>query len=87
MQPLVSIPINQQLAIKRTELANDRTFLASVRTTLSFLAGSLALWKVFSDDASNYVAVFVAFISVFVFAIGTWKYQQTKAFIERTKQA
>ena len=84
---LVQLPLNQQLAIKRTELANDRTLYAVIRTSLSFLAGALALWKVFADDASNYAAVLVACVAIFTLVVGLWRFQHTRIFIQRTKSA
>ena len=85
--PLLQLPLNQQLAIKRTELANDRTLYAVIRTSLSFLAGALALWKVFADDASNYAAVLVACVAILTLVVGLWRFQRTRIFIQRTKSA
>ena len=77
-----SQPTGQELAIVRTELANDRTFLAIVRTSISFLALALALYKLFDDVASNYFAVAVTITATIVLILGIYSYQKTRNYIK-----
>ena len=41
---------NEQLAVQRTKLANERTFLSYIRTALVFFAGGATLLKISSND-------------------------------------
>ena len=45
------LPLSDQLAISRTDLANERTLLAYVRTALALAAGGVGLVQIFTSPA------------------------------------
>ena len=60
---------SQELALQRTSMANTRTLLAYVRTALGFGGFSLALAKLFNDEAIPY-AVLCAIIAIGILLFG-----------------
>ena len=45
------LPLSDRLAISRTDLANERTLLAYVRTALALAAGGIGLVQIFTSPA------------------------------------
>lgn len=43
------LPLSDRLAISRTDLANERTLLAYVRTALALAAGGIGLVQIFTS--------------------------------------
>jgi putative membrane protein len=62
------------LAVLRTRLANERTFLSYVRTSLYFLVGGVALLKV-EDLANIYMLGWVSLsVSFCLLVVGIWRF-------------
>jgi putative membrane protein len=69
------------LAVLRTRLANERTFLSYVRTSLYFLVGGVALLKV-EDLANIYVLGWVSLaISFLLLMTGIWRFVSLRAIL------
>jgi len=70
---------NDYLAIKRSELANDRTLLAFMRTGLMFFVSGITIIKVFN---SNTVLLFIGYslipVSVTIIITGIFYYMKIK---------
>jgi len=60
----------QELALQRTSMANTRTLLAYVRTALGFGGFSLALAKLFNDEAFYAVLCPIIAIGILLFGFG-----------------
>ena len=68
--------IRDKLALERTRLANEPTFLSYVRTSLSLIAGAAVLFQFFSATQS-YLAVawILAILGVVVLLIGVYRFR------------
>lgn len=76
--------LRDNLAIDRTVLANERTFLAYVRTALTLLIGGVGVRNLFVEDASMEVLGIVFIIlSVFVLIVGSYKFMVKKIHIDK----
>lgn len=53
------LPLNDYLAIRRSELANDRTFLAFLRTALMFFVSGITMIKIFAGNQSLTVLAYL----------------------------
>ena len=76
-------PSSYALALKRTELANNRTLLAFVRTSLGLGGFGLAIAKLFPDagDAVLGTAVCVA-LAACTLATGVWQWLSARRFMK-----
>ncbi|WP_181307847.1 YidH family protein [Rufibacter sp. XAAS-G3-1] len=79
--------IKDALAIERTTFANERTFLAYLRTSLSLVIVGISLHQFFNTALSMWVAVFLIPLGVVIGAIGYRKFTQKRAFIRRKRDA
>ncbi len=61
------------LAIERTKLANERTFLAYFRSSIFFLATGLSIIHINFFEEVNYLGWFFVAISPLVFGIGFYR--------------
>ena len=71
-------PDNNDLAIDRTILANERTYQAWVRTGLSSLAAGLGVAKFLQDFMLPWLllilATFLIVFSIIAFLLAAWRY-------------
>lgn len=58
-----NLEIRDNLAMERTKLANERTFLSYMRTGTAMVLAGLTFIKVFEDD-SFYIGIGLAFIPI-----------------------
>ena len=69
--------------MERTQLANERTFLAYVRTALSLIAGGAVLLQFFTSKiiviASGWALIVIGGI---VFLIGIWRFARVKSHLK-----
>ena len=79
--------MRDKLALERTRPANERTFLAYVRTALSLIAGAAVLFEFFSTSPS-YMAVawFLAVLGVIVFIIGIYRFRTVRTELQGEPQ-
>jgi len=71
------IKLSDHLAIKRSELANDRTLLAYLRTGLMFFVSALTIIKLFKDITWVYLGYSLFPISLFTILTGVIHYNKT----------
>ena len=72
------------LALERTRMANERTFLAYIRTGLSLLAAAAVLFQFFSKINSYVATVWVLVVlGVLVLVIGLLRFYTVKAELNR----
>ncbi|MFZ1750969.1 MAG: DUF202 domain-containing protein [Saprospiraceae bacterium] len=66
--------LREKLALQRTILANQTTFLSFLRTSMYFLMAALTIRNLF--HVSDYLAIEIVFyvISLLVFSIGLYNY-------------
>ncbi|WP_421889206.1 DUF202 domain-containing protein [Marinoscillum sp.] len=62
------------LALDRTKLANQRTLLAFVRTSLYLVVSGIAVIKVDFLENISFLGFILVGISVIVLALGIWNY-------------
>lgn len=62
------------LALLRTRLANERTLLSYIRTSLYFLVGGIALLKVEDLERISILGYVSFIISGFLVVIGLWRF-------------
>ena len=72
------------LALERTRMANERTFLAYIRTGLSLLAAAAVLFQFFSKINSYVATVWVLVVlGVLVLVIALLRFYKVKAELNR----
>jgi putative membrane protein len=69
-----SLPRTDQLAIDRTLLANERTFLAYFRTAVVFLTSGLAVMNIEFFAAIRQLSFLLIGLSPLVFLGGAWRF-------------
>jgi putative membrane protein len=81
------LPLSDRLAISRTDLANERTLLAYVRTALALAAGGVGLVQIFTSP--TVVALGWALIpaSVLVLVIGVVRFQHARRALRDVESA
>ena len=79
VQEKQNLEIRDILAIDRTKLANERTFLAYLRTAMALVLAGLTFLKVFGQDAF-YIMLAIVFICVGlgVVAFGYYRFAKKK---------
>ena len=70
--------VRDHLALNRTVLANERTLLAYVRTTLTMLIGGASFIQFFDSPAVRLLGWLFASAAAAVLAVGFIRYWQTR---------
>ena len=79
-----NLTLSDKLAIERTHLANERTFLAFFRSSVFFLGTGLSIIHIsFFDDVTNLGWGFVI-LSPFMFLFGLYRVFSVRKFIKKT---
>ena len=69
--------LRDHLAIDRTKLANQRTLLSFIRTSLMLVASGVTIMKLVPpEDALFYVGLATLFGAMIVFALGMYNYNK-----------
>lgn len=66
--------IRDHLAVNRTALSNERTFLAYVRTSIALVAGGFGLIKFIKDLTYNLLGWFLIGLGLIVLIIGITRF-------------
>jgi putative membrane protein len=74
----------ENLALLRTILANQTTFLSFLRTSMYFLVGGLSIKNLLQVEGSIYYEVLLYLISSGILIFGTVKYFRHKRKIEES---
>ncbi len=70
--------LRDYLAIERTILTNEATFLAYIRTSLTLLAAGVTIFHLAKDENLQYFGVFISIFSVYIFLRGTFRSAKMK---------
>jgi putative membrane protein len=77
--------VNDQLAIERTIMANDRTLLSFIRTTLYFVVAGLTLIQFISVKYGVLLQVVFFMLAAFTLVMGLYKYRQQLGRIRQSR--
>jgi putative membrane protein len=83
--PPSQLILRDHLAIDRTALANERTFLAYIRTALTLLVVGASFIKFFDSLALEVVGWAFMPVGVVVFAYGVRRYRRVQALIHQAE--
>jgi putative membrane protein len=79
--------IKDTLAIERTSFANERTFLAYMRTALSLIVAGFSLHQFFKSDISSWLACVLIPAGLYIGYKGYLKFVKKRAMIKRKRAA
>ncbi|QHL89400.1 DUF202 domain-containing protein [Nibribacter ruber] len=79
--------IKDALAIERTSFANERTFLAYLRTALSLIIAGFSLHQFFKSEISVWLACILIPTGLYIGYKGYLKFVKKRAFIKRKREA
>ena len=77
--------LRDHLALDRTVLANERTFLAYIRTALTLLVVGASFIKFFDSMMLEVVGWAFLPCAIAVFAFGVWRYRHIKGLIRKAE--
>lgn len=83
VQEKANVEIRDNLAIERTQFANERTFLAYMRTAMGFALAGFSLIQFFKDQVYMWVGALFIPAGIFLSIIGMWKFITKRTEIER----
>ena len=72
------IILRDYLALERTKLANERTLLAYIRSSLYMILGGIAFLQLKDFEGSRWVGYVTLGISVVLLCIGLYRYLQIR---------
>ncbi len=78
--------LRERLALQRTVLANQSTFLAFLRTSMYFLIAGLSLKKLLKIENSTLIEVSLFTVSFVIFVLGILNYFKHKKTILENKK-
>jgi putative membrane protein len=70
------IILRDYLALERTKLANERTLLSYIRSSLYLLIGGLALLKLKDFERINYLGYLSLILTVLFLIIGIYRFRK-----------
>ena len=82
-QPDEEIILRDYLAIERTRLANERTLLSYIRSSLYLLLGGIAFFQLKDFPNFKYLAVLALVFSLIFFVIGVYRFTLLKKSLKR----
>ncbi len=86
-----NLPVNrdlilrEKLALQRTVLANQSTFLSFLRTSMYFLMAGLTLQNLFHGDKYTFFEILLFIISAVVLVLGIFNYFRHKTWIKESE--
>lgn len=84
--PNKDLILREKLALQRTILANQSTFLAFLRTSMYFLIAGLSLRNLLKIENSLLIEIVLFIASFFIFIYGTINYFKHKKSILENKK-
>lgn len=81
--PKEEIILRDYLAIERTRLANERTLLSYIRSSLYLLLGGIAFFQLEIFPNFKYLAFASLFFSVLFFVIGIYRFTLLKKSLKK----
>ena len=82
-KPDQQVILRDYLAIERTRLANERTLLSYIRSSLYLLLGAIALFQLKEFANFQYLALTTVVFSVVFFVIGIYRFTLLKKSLKR----
>ncbi|GAL66535.1 DUF202 domain-containing protein [Jejuia pallidilutea] len=82
-KPDDKVILRDYLAIERTRLANERTLLSYIRSSLYLLLGSIAFFQLKDVPNFQYLAFAALLFSVIFFLIGIYRFTVLKRSLKR----
>ncbi|WP_218846947.1 DUF202 domain-containing protein [Winogradskyella forsetii] len=82
-KPDQEVILRDYLAIERTRLANERTLLSYIRSSLYLLLGAIALYQLKEFANFEYLALTALIFSVIFFIIGVYRFTLLKKSLKR----
>ena len=73
-----NLPVNDRLALERTKLANERTFLAYFRTAAVFLSSGFAIFQIDSLNQIKELGLVLMIIGPLVLIFGFIRFVITR---------
>lgn len=80
-----TLTLNEALTVEMTNLANERSFLAYMRTVVVFLSSGIAILKIELFKDLVLIAYLLLLASPIVLVIGVVRFFQVKKTIDRLK--
>ncbi|MBR9844631.1 MAG: DUF202 domain-containing protein [Algicola sp.] len=81
--PDEQVILRDYLAIERTRLANERTLLSYIRSSLYLLLGGIAFFQLKEFSNFKYLAMLSLVFSVVFFVIGIYRFTLLKKSLKR----
>jgi putative membrane protein len=81
--PDQKVILRDYLAIERTRLANERTLLSYIRSSLYLLLGSIAFYQLKEFSNFEYLALTALVFCVIFFVIGVYRFMLLKRSLKR----
>jgi putative membrane protein len=78
--------LRDQLAIDRTILANESTFLAYIRTSLAIIAGGATLIHFFEEILSQYIGWMLVAFGLVILIMGYKRFKRMERTINEIKR-
>ncbi|TYA84405.1 DUF202 domain-containing protein [Seonamhaeicola marinus] len=82
-KPDEKVILRDYLAIERTRLANERTLLSYIRSSLYLLLGSIAFFQLKDFPNYQYLALIALVFSGLFFVIGLYRFLTLKRSLKR----
>ncbi|MFC0603460.1 DUF202 domain-containing protein [Winogradskyella pulchriflava] len=82
-KPDQQVILRDYLAIERTRLANERTLLSYIRSSLYLLLGGIAFFQLKEYPNFKYLAILSLVFSVIFFVIGVYRFTLLKKSLKR----
>lgn len=82
-KPDKKVILRDYLAIERTRLANERTLLSYIRSSLYLLLGSIAFFQLKDFPNFKYLALAALFFSAVFFIIGIYRFTSLKRSLKK----
>lgn len=82
-KPDQEVILRDYLAIERTRLANERTLLSYIRSSLYLLIGGMAFFQLKEYSNFDYLAILSLVFSAIFFVIGIYRFTLLKKSLKR----
>lgn len=82
-KPDEKVILRDYLAIERTRLANERTLLSYIRSSLYLLIGSIAFFQLKDFPNFKYLALASLVFSIIFFVIGVFRFRLLKKSLKK----
>lgn len=77
------IILRDHLSLERTKLANERTFLAYIRTVIYLIVGGIAFLQIENLQNVQWIGIFLFALSLTTLAVGSYKYYRLRKSLNR----